>query len=306
MPPPSEGSYRALDDEELVEIFRILRRRPLLAGERGVRLSLAGAQDKLAVRVDPDGTISLPLEYAPSTHILKPDPGVWPGIVSNEAFCMTLARAVGLPAALTSSRRAGPIPYLLSERWDRVVTADGTIQRLHQEDFCQALGVASESKYQVEGGPGLKACFALVRAASSRAVEDLRTLLDAVFFHLLIGNDDAHAKNFALLYGPEGEARLAPMYDAVCTAHYPELDDRMAMRIGSQWRGSLVGLPDIDALARDTGLGPALTRRRAIMMAERVRDTVRTIPAEDRAAEQIARRIEARCEGLLMRFASAR
>ena len=80
---------------------------------------------------------------------------------------MALARAVGLQAAPTSARKIGEIEYLLSERYDRAIDGDGTIRRLHQEDFCQALGIPSEIKYQAEGGPCLKDCFALLRLAST-------------------------------------------------------------------------------------------------------------------------------------------
>ena len=70
---PQRGdSYRDVTDKELAEILQTLPRRPLMAGEAGVRLSLAGAQDKIAVHVA--GTkMSIPLGEAPSTHILKPD-----------------------------------------------------------------------------------------------------------------------------------------------------------------------------------------------------------------------------------------
>src|SRR5690606_19689296 len=110
------------------------------------------------------------------------------------------AEAVGLSVAKAQTGRVGTIDYLLVERYDRLVDAQGSVHRLHQEDFCQALGIASENKYPSEGGPGLKDCFALLRAASSRPVIDLAHLLDAVIFNLLIGNHDAHGKNFSLLY----------------------------------------------------------------------------------------------------------
>jgi serine/threonine-protein kinase HipA len=126
------------------------------------------------------------------------------------------------------------IDYLLAQRYDRIQDNEGNIQRLHQEDFCQALGIPSEIKYQSEGGPSLADCFALIRDASSAPALDLIALLDAVIFNLLIGNHDAHAKNFSLLYRLDRSIRLAPLYDLVCTVYYPELTDRMAMKIAER------------------------------------------------------------------------
>lgn len=147
-------------------MLRELPRRPLLAGEAGIRLLLAGVQDKMAVRVEGD-VISLPLNGAPSTHRLKPAVERFAGVVYNEAICMTLAAAVGLPAARTEIRNVQGIKYLLVERYDRTQGqgTDGApqLERLHQEDFCQALGIVSELKYQKEGGSSLKECFALLR-----------------------------------------------------------------------------------------------------------------------------------------------
>ena len=93
--PERNYGYRKLSTEELIAILKELPTRPLLAGENGVRLSLAGAQDKIAVRIEGD-TISLPLGGAPSTHILKPAIERFEGVVFNEALSMKLAETVGL------------------------------------------------------------------------------------------------------------------------------------------------------------------------------------------------------------------
>jgi serine/threonine-protein kinase HipA len=152
--PVREPGYRTLSQEELVDIIRELPLRPLLAGEKGIRLSLAGAQDKVAVRVE-NREIFLPLGNAPSTHILKPAVERFEGVVHNEAFCMKLAAAAGLPTAPVEIGNVEGLDYLLVERYDRHhgVGPDGLqiVERLHQEDFCQALGIVSEHKYQKEG-----------------------------------------------------------------------------------------------------------------------------------------------------------
>lgn len=301
-PPQPDHEYRVLGDAELIDILETLPKRPLLAGEKGVRLSLAGAQEKIAVRVDSAGRISLPLNYAPSTHILKPAIDTWEGIVSNEAYCMALAQAVGLNTASTSAHKIGEIEYLLIERYDRAVDDSGLIHRLHQEDLCQALGVPSNIKYQAEGGPGLKECFDILRRASSNIVADLRDLLDAVFFNVLIGNNDAHAKNFSILYGSEGTSRLAPLYDLVCTIYYPEIENRLAMKIGGQDNADLVYPKEIDAFAKEASLGAAQARRNLVALAELVRANVHEIDQPDETAQQIAGLIAGRCDGVLSRF----
>jgi len=93
--PARDDHYRALSSLELAGILRELPRRPLLAGETGMRLSLAGAQDKIAVRVEGD-TVSLPLGGAPSTHILKPAMERFSGVVSlRRRACPQLRRRSG-------------------------------------------------------------------------------------------------------------------------------------------------------------------------------------------------------------------
>ncbi len=113
--PKRDYDYRKLDAKELAGILRELPKRPLLAGEKGVRLSLAGAQDKVVVRIEGE-EVSLPLGGAPSTHILKPAVECFTGVVFNEALCMTLAAHMNLPAAKVETRKVEDVKYLLVER----------------------------------------------------------------------------------------------------------------------------------------------------------------------------------------------
>ena len=126
-----------------------------------------------------------------------------------------------MPTAKVEVGNAEGIDYLLVERYDRTLDSLGGqphLKREHQEDFCQALGIVSENKYQNEGGPSLKQCFELLRDTSSAPVIDLQSLLDAVIFNYLTGNHDAHGKNFSLLYRDESSSiRLAPFYDLLST-----------------------------------------------------------------------------------------
>jgi serine/threonine-protein kinase HipA len=296
-----DDRYRELADGELAGILRELPRRPLMAGEDGIRLSLAGAQDKIAVRLD-DGKISIPRGSAPSSHCLKPAIDTYEGIVFNEAFCMALARACDLNAAPVEIGKVEDIDYLLARRYDRIRGEDGSIRRLHQEDFCQALGIPSEIKYQSEGGPSLAHCFALIRDASTAPAPDLLALLDGVIFNLLIGNHDAHAKNFSLLYMPDRSVRFAPLYDLVSTVFYPELTDRMAIKIGKQPKSALVYPKDIDRFAADAGLGAAQTRARIPLLASRLLEEIPGIERPHPVSESVASLITGRCKDYEFRF----
>lgn len=266
--PPAEVAVRWLDDGELLAILDELPHRPMLAGEEGLRLSLAGAQDKLPVVFDA-GRLGLPLRNTPSSHILKPAIPAAQGSVFNEGFCLTLARRLQLPAAAVSIGSVAGSAYLLVERYDRIREPDGPVQRLHQEDFCQALSVPPEYKYQSEGGPNLQQCFDLLRTTTRPSVPHVLVLLDYVIFNALIGNHDAHAKNFSLLY-TAGRTVLAPMYDALSTAVYANLTDRMAMKIGSKYKFTEVEARHWDQFAQAAGLAPAQVRRRVLALAARL------------------------------------
>lgn len=269
---PAAKPVRWLDEPALRQLLDEMPQRPMLAGQEGLRLSLAGAQDKLPVVVD-STRIGLPLNGAPSTHILKPPiPSVAgiEGSVFNEAFCMTLASALKLPVAPVQIVHAAGTPVLLVQRYDRVPgAAAAQAIRLHQEDFCQALGVPPEHKYQNEGGPDLAQCFALVRRATRPSAPHVLTLLDAVVFNALIGNHDAHGKNFSLLYGAQ-VTRLAPLYDLLSTAVYPRLTEKMAMKLGSKYRFSEVMARHWAQFASEAGLSPAQVKKRVLDIARRL------------------------------------
>lgn len=262
--PPAED--RPLSDPELAEILDVLPRRPMLAGEGGLRLSLAGAQQKLPV-VLAEGRVALPQPGQPTTHILKPSIQRFAATTENEAFAMRLARAVGLQVAPVEPRRLGNRTFLLVERYDREAGEGGRTRRLHQEDFCQALGVPPEQKYASEGGPGFKACFDLVRRACTAPAPAVLRLVDAAIFNVVLGNADAHGKNFSLLYAAHG-VTLAPLYDLLCTVAYPELSRRFSMRIDK--RATIEDFrPDTwEAFAKGIGVAPPYVRRRVKALAQ--------------------------------------
>ena len=232
----------------------------MLAGEDGLRLSLAGAQSKLPVLVI-DGHIALPAPGQPTSHILKPPIARFAGTTENEYFCMSLARAVGLDVAPVEMRTVGDRSFLLITRYDRATGPAGDLIRLHQEDFAQALGVPSHRKYASEGGPNFPDCFALLRRAATRPPRDILRLLDAAIFNLIIGNADAHAKNFSLLH-KQGAITLAPLYDLLSTALYPELSPKLAMKIGGKAVLDDIEARHWDRFATDAQLGAPFVRAR--------------------------------------------
>lgn len=296
--PDVPSAVRWLDDAQLLKVLDEMPLRPMLVGDEGLRLSLAGAQDKLPVVADGD-RIGLPLFGAPSSHILKPPIPAVEGSVFNEGFCMALASALKLDVAKTKVHRVGERHYLLVERYDRQFAAKD--HRLHQEDFCQALGVFTENKYQNEGGPDLAQAFALLRRATRPSAPHILKMLDFVVFNALIGNHDAHAKNFSLLYTTQG-AVLAPLYDALCTAVYPRLTDKMAMKIGSKYKFSEVQTRHWAQFATDAALSPAQVKKRILDIAKRLptlaRATLATFEAQGNGHPvlgQIVTLIDQRC-----------
>jgi serine/threonine-protein kinase HipA len=293
-----------LPDPELASLLDQMPKRPLVLLERveedGIRISLAGAHDKTGVLCR-DAEIGLTAGLPPSTHILKLPIARVDEPIANEAYCMTLATAAGLETAPVEPRRVGDHEFLLVRRYDR---ADGA--RIHQEDFCQALRVSPDEKYEGEGGPDVADCAALLRRASAAPALDLRGFLDCLFFNFLIGNHDAHGKNFSLILdGPDG-VRLAPFYDLLSTAVFEGTRRKLAMRLGGESRPRYLRRRHLDRLAGDLGVTDAFLNRavgRVVDAARGSRVAAReSLPAEfqDRPIiDRIDALIEERAERLL-------
>ncbi|MFT4049734.1 MAG: type II toxin-antitoxin system HipA family toxin [Solirubrobacterales bacterium] len=290
-----------LSEAEFDEVIRALPRRPLGANPgEGIRMSLAGAQPKLPAIFEPtriaQSGFALPRGSGPpTTHLVKPEPEAFPGMVDNEFFCMTLARNVGMDVALTDSieTKSGE-DCLVVRRYDRHADDEGVVRRVHQEDFCQALLVRPEDKYQEDGGPSFASVASLLRRESRAPIDDLNRLWEAAIFNWAIGNCDAHAKNFSLLH--DGTApRLAPLYDLVSTVVYPELSARWAMTIGGARSVGEVSTKSWETLAREMNLAPRAALERAKNLLERVKVLSDQMIAMERfrnaPAEAIAERI---------------
>ncbi|MDS4069687.1 MAG: type II toxin-antitoxin system HipA family toxin [Candidatus Competibacter sp.] len=254
--PSGERHYRPLTDQDLANL--VARRGQIYAAwpaaERP-RLSLAGAQDKCPILVQ-DGGYFLPQGEAPSSHILKFELADYRHLPAYETFTSQLARTIGLPVVDIELRSIGRIRYAVIARYDRVRDERGEVQRRHQEDFCQAMGYGHEKKYQSGGGPSFARCYRLAQAASSEPAIDSQHLLRWQIFNVLAGNSDGHAKNLSLLHLPNGETRLAPFYDLVCTRAIERIDYHLAFDVGGERNPSLIAKPHWEALARQCDIRP--------------------------------------------------
>lgn len=257
---PAQGKYIEISSEHLHELLRASKDRPL-AATSGIRFSLAGAQEKISIKIDSDGRFYLPYGVAASTHIVKPKILGRDAIMHsavNEAFIMSLARAIGIGAASVQYR--ADLEAVIVERYDREITNDGSVRRLAQEDFCQLLNIQSNRKYEEEGGPELKDCFAVMKKQSSQPALDAKRLVQWVIFNVLAGNMDGHAKNIAMA-DIRGSWQLAPFYDLLCTTAYEHYNDRLAFRIGGQDNPKQLRSKHWQQFAGDLGLSDHFVKK---------------------------------------------
>ena len=276
-----------------------LGRRPDDAG----RFSLPGVQPKTALLFE-DGRWGLPAGATPTTHILKPQNPRFSGLVENEHLCLRLARAAGLPAASTRIERFGDQLALVVTRYDRRRIGPEWV-RLHQEDFCQALGVPPERKYQNEGGPTVRTMVDLVRAESAQPDEDAQTLARSIMLNWILGATDSHAKNFSLLMGPAGQVRLAPLYDIASFFPYSEDPRRLKLsnRVGGKYRLHDIGRREWERFRTENDLDwDTVAACRAL--AQRVRNVLPEAAAagpdagDNRIIEELAERLAKRAEAV--------
>ena len=258
--------YRKLSAEEAYKILDNLGQRPLDVGDEGVRISGAGSQEKLVACVQ-NGTISLPLYGTPSTHIIKPVIPNFQSSVHNEYFCMKLAKAIGLPVAECDILTIDDDVFYVVERFDRS-TRNGITRRLHQEDFCQLLNVPPHLKYEEDGGPGVKDCLQCMSAMHISAMSRLQ-FIRLLIFNFLIGNCDAHAKNYAVLYN-NGVPSFAPAYDLLCTMVYETMSRCFAMSVGGENRMGMLKRSHFAVMAEECGLNPKMVLAELDSMAEKL------------------------------------
>ena len=283
-----------LSQEDLQAKIEESRKRnlPLMASWDDIRMSLAGAQEKLGLRIDPDGVMFLPEGTAASTHIVKPENASadFPFCPANEFFCMRLADELKVPVPQVSLRHL-PEPLYIIERFDRAQRKLGPkpnkgedaspIKRLHQIDLCQALGVSPSRKYESEGGLGLHHLFeVLLGPFIDRPAVAVNAVIQWVAFNYLIGNLDAHAKNIAFLLRGQ-KAEVAPFYDMLCVeAYLPRAT--MSMSIAGENKPGWVEGIHWDALAYEARVAPRLVRGVLSRMNAALPDAISKVIGDER------------------------
>ncbi|WP_024343166.1 type II toxin-antitoxin system HipA family toxin [Bradyrhizobium japonicum] len=311
--PKRTPRYRRLSEAERAAAIRRLPEKPLLVGEEGIHMSLAGAQDKLPVARYPDGGIGLALDGAPTTHILKPANKHFHSAVENEAFCLRLAAKVKLPVAECTIDKAEDLDYLLVRRYDRVPEGR-SLRRLHQEDFCQATGHIPSTKYEANPatrlrGPSMKDCFDVIRKTDNGAANAAR-FLDFFVFNVLCGNVDAHSKNYSLLLLPGGAVTMAPLYDVMNGDIYPDVTRNLAMKIADKNRGRYIHARHWDHMAEENQISGTQVRRRVGELSQAVLDALPSVVDELNALkkspvyQQISDCVAVNCRDMLRNLKS--
>ena len=248
--------------------------------ELEVRFSLSGARHKLALVRESEGDRdrwAMPSAAVPSTHVVKPEAGEFEDLARNEMFCMELARRVGLPVADAALEEIGGRTCLVSRRFDR----DGHV-RVHEEDFCQALGFPPPAEPFGGGGddgagPGFAEACGLLRAVGRPAAIPL--LLSVAFFNYVIGNGDAHGGNLGLLHEAAG-LRLAPFYDLASTVVY-DLPIHVGMVINEDY-DQAVYLLEMGWISEECDFDFDELRKLAGVMARRIGGALEFVAARSR------------------------
>ena len=273
--PATTLTARPLTDEEITDQVVNLKNAPLGLSDH-VRISLAGVQEKLLLTRRIDGTWGSPTDGTPSTHLLKPEIRAFPNTVANEAFCMRFARYLGVRTATIDTTEFGGRPLIVVERFDRLVAADGSVQRIHQEDFCQVFSRSPKDKYQHDGGPSLRQIAGILRQYADP--QSLIRLLEMVFVNVLVGNGDAHGKNFSVLHHRDGRIELAPLYDSHSTLY--SVDSELSMYIDNVQKTRSVTYGRLMNEAITWGIRPDVAARTLSELSERVPRAVETAAAQ--------------------------
>ncbi|GHT78838.1 transcriptional regulator [Actinomycetota bacterium] len=246
------SGYSAISEAEFTELLQpaTMDRIPYLIASR---ISLGGAQAKFGAYFNGTDWFA-PRGLAPSSHIIKPASSNYKSLLANEFFAMKLAEKCGILVPETNIIKSGPLYGLAIKRFDRVVVGNALLRQA-QEDFCQALSIKPTEKYQEDGGPGLELLITTVQNHSTNPLDDLNNLIRIVMFNYLVGNCDAHAKNFSLTRNLQTrELSLSPAYDLVSTTYYPKISRSMAMKIGHHYVIDKINNEDFARLAGDAEL----------------------------------------------------
>lgn len=235
------------------------------------RFSLAGTQGKFALaKVDGDWYWSN--ATVPSTHIVKPARTDLPGLEAVEATTLSLAVRTGVPAPPAEILTASDQTAYIVERFDRA-SSDRTplAHRVHTEDLAQSLRLTPDTKYD----PTTHQIIDLLKVHDTAAHTLQEAFLRQLAFNTLIGNADAHAKNYSLILRPE-QVEFAPLYDAVPVSLYPQYDQQLAMRIAGVRYSQAVTAAHWRKFSRTAGLDTEWAMQTVADVAERMRRELAT------------------------------
>lgn len=265
-------------------------------------LSLAGLQNKVLLVRTTTGW-GRPVAGYPSTHILKVEDRRYPGLVTREAAALRLARELGMTTVDVTVETLAGIDCIIVSRYDRVARGEEgsagphrPIARPHQEDACQALGrdaetAAGRGKYESAGGPSFAEVADLLDRFAADPQRELRRLLAAATFTVAIGNADAHGKNISLLHTSPGVVELAPLYDTVPTALWPNLRGEAAMTVNGRPRLDTVDGHDLLEEARRWRLSVGAAREVVTSTVEQLAEAA----DDDQCPPDLAELVRARC-----------
>ena len=234
------GRLRELTEEGLWDGLQKLRRDSsyrFASDDGDAGRSLSGMQPKDALTWTGTGW-AVPSGRRATTHILKLDRDRFPHEVLIEHVTLQTARRLGVAAAQSSVLQGDEFDVIVVERYDRRRAGGGVVERVHQEDFCQALGLAPAGRHQRFGGATVGDCAEVVAAFGASSAENIARLRDNMLFRWIIGDTDGHAKNVGILLS--GAARsVTPLYDAASflpdRGSTDEADLSFAMWGGEEW-----------------------------------------------------------------------
>lgn len=301
LPEYFEINGKVLSNNELEKYITELPKKPLALGADGMRLSLAGAQDKTAV-VLINNEVAIPDKYIPTTHILKPAITDLKDTVENEYICLKVAEQIGIKVPKSEIRKVNGIKYFLIERYDRAVN-NGKLKRIHQEDFCQASNITSAFKYQVDGGVSYPDCFEILKKTSQPAVSIVR-FLNLIVFNYLIGNNDAHGKNYSILHLDNGKIEFAPAYDILSTRVYENLSHKMAMKIGGYYEPENIYPRHFERFANDVGINYSqlkkIIRTQAFELPKILKEVISEF--ENEIGNEVLKVVTGNCNNIIKKF----
>ncbi len=253
-----------------------------------MRISMAGFQEKIGVKVIED-LMYLPEGYGNhSSHILKPIPDdkYMESMIINEAFCMEISRKIGLDTAHTKIINT-PAPFLLIERFDRALKENGNFEKKHQIDGCQLLNLPPNFKMErpygdgrdvkdVRDGATIYLLAHAIQKHSETPLASKRKFIDWIVFQVSIGNSDAHAKNIGFFVNQKGKIEITPFYDQVCTTLFSneKLDTTMSMAIDDNFMIHNIGVHDIANMCYDCDFPISMVSESISRIIKRIREVI--------------------------------